>query len=78
MRFSHILIVSLEAFGLVYAASQSNVVFILTDDQDLHMDSLEYMPRLKKYITDRGTLYKEHFWYVALPLLQFNAIHLPY
>lgn len=64
MRFSNVLILSVEAFSLAYAANQSNVVFILTDDQDLHMDSLEYMPRLKQYMIDKGTLYKEHFWYV--------------
>lgn len=46
-----------------------NIVFILTDDQDKHMDSLKYMPLLKKHITDRGTFYNRHYcstaiWYV--------------
>ncbi|TLD08896.1 uncharacterized protein PgNI_07143 [Pyricularia grisea] len=43
-----------------------NVVFILTDDQDLHMDSLEYMPLLKKHMRDRGTEYKRHFTTTAI------------
>ncbi|KAH7029821.1 alkaline-phosphatase-like protein [Microdochium trichocladiopsis] len=43
-----------------------NVVFILTDDQDLHMDSLDYMPLLKKHMRDQGTFYKRHFTTTAI------------
>ena len=43
-----------------------NFVFILTDDQDLHMESLEYMPLLKKYIADQGTTYSRHYCVNAL------------
>ena len=43
-----------------------NIVFILTDDQDLHMNSLDYLPYIKKHITDRGTFYKKHFCSTAL------------
>ena len=39
-----------------------NVVLILTDDQDIHMDSLDYMPQLKQHITDKGTWYGRHYW----------------
>ncbi|KAK5138261.1 hypothetical protein LTR08_003322 [Meristemomyces frigidus] len=35
------------------------MVFILTDDQDLHMDSLSYMPFLKKHITNQGTSFRK-------------------
>ncbi|KAJ4291443.1 hypothetical protein N0V88_006037 [Collariella sp. IMI 366227] len=31
-----------------------NIVFVLTDDQDLHMNSLDYMPLLKKHLIDEG------------------------
>jgi hypothetical protein len=43
-----------------------NVVFILTDDQDLHMNSLDYLPYVKKHLLDKGTFYKKHFCTTAL------------
>ncbi|KAK0713927.1 arylsulfatase-like protein [Lasiosphaeria miniovina] len=46
--------------------SQPNIVFILTDDQDLHMNSLDYMPLVKKHLIDRGTQYRRHFCTTAL------------
>lgn len=47
-------------------AKQPNMVFILTDDQDLHMDSLSYMPYLKKHMADEGTSFSRHYCTVAL------------
>ena len=41
-------------------------MFILTDDQDLHMDSLSYMPYVKHHLTDHGLTFKRHFCTVAL------------
>ncbi|ETN40584.1 uncharacterized protein HMPREF1541_04861 [Cyphellophora europaea CBS 101466] len=43
-----------------------NIVFILSDDQDLHMDSLSYMPHLQKHLIDEGTFFRRHFCTVAL------------
>ncbi|KAI0513279.1 arylsulfatase-like protein [Xylaria bambusicola] len=43
-----------------------NIVFILTDDQDIHMQSLDYMPFVKKHLLDRGTFFKKHFCTTAL------------
>ncbi|KAI6712280.1 hypothetical protein JHW43_005200 [Diplocarpon mali] len=43
-----------------------NIVVILTDDQDVHLESLDYMPLLKKHITDHGTLYKRHYCSTAI------------
>jgi len=43
-----------------------NIVVILTDDQDLHMQSVEYMPLLKKHIIDHGTFYKRHYCSTAI------------
>lgn len=43
-----------------------NVVFILTDDQDVHLQSLEYMPLVKKHILDQGTLYRKHYCTTAV------------
>ncbi|KAI2465237.1 arylsulfatase-like protein [Annulohypoxylon bovei var. microspora] len=43
-----------------------NIIFILTDDQDLHMNSLNYMPFVQKHLIDQGTLFKRHFCTTAL------------
>ncbi|EXJ70853.1 arylsulfatase [Cladophialophora psammophila CBS 110553] len=46
--------------------ARPNIVFILTDDQDLHMDSLSYMPRVKEHLIDQGTFFKRHYCTIAL------------
>lgn len=43
-----------------------NIVVILTDDQDLQMDSIDYMPLLKKHVIDHGTFYKSHYCSTAI------------
>lgn len=74
MKFIHALT---WAFAAIVAATERqlplkhgdqrpNIVIILTDDQDLHMDSLSYMPLLKKHITDQGTFYKSHYCTTAI------------
>lgn len=45
---------------------QPNIVMILTDDQDLHMDSLAYMPHTQKHIAEQGTSFVNHFCTNAL------------
>ncbi|KAI1395936.1 Arylsulphatase [Hypoxylon fuscum] len=40
---------------------QPNVVFVLTDDQDVHLSSLDYMPLVKKHLLERGTSFKKHY-----------------
>ncbi|WPH02265.1 Hypothetical protein R9X50_00512100 [Acrodontium crateriforme] len=47
-------------------SSKPNVLFVLTDDQDWHMQSLDYMPLLQKYIIDKGTIYDRHYCSVAI------------
>ncbi|OAP55881.1 hypothetical protein AYL99_10033 [Fonsecaea erecta] len=46
--------------------SRPNIVFILTDDQDLRMDSLSYMPHVKKHLIDQGTFFERHYCTIAL------------
>jgi len=46
--------------------SRPNIVFIITDDQDLHLGSLDYLPYVKKHLTDRGLFYKRHYCTTAL------------
>lgn len=43
-----------------------NIVFILTDDQDQHMDSVSYMPYLQKHLISRGVTFSRHYCTVAL------------
>ncbi|KAI4601038.1 hypothetical protein KJ359_012225 [Pestalotiopsis sp. 9143b] len=46
--------------------SKPNFVFIMTDDQDLHLSSLDHMPLVKKYLSDEGTTFNKHFCTVSL------------
>ncbi|KAI5924219.1 alkaline-phosphatase-like protein [Camillea tinctor] len=48
------------------AAARPNIVFILTDDQDLHMQSLDYMPFVRKHLINHGTFFRKHFCTTAL------------
>lgn len=48
------------------AKARPNILFILTDDQDLHMDSLSYMPNLKRHLIERGSTFTNHYCTVAL------------
>jgi arylsulfatase A-like enzyme len=43
-----------------------NFVFILADDQDLHLNSLGYMPKLQRLIGDQGTTFERHFCTIAI------------
>ncbi|KAF4472939.1 arylsulfatase [Fusarium albosuccineum] len=50
----------------VVASRPPNILFILTDDQDWHMESLKHMPLLQKDLINEGTLYSNHYCTVAL------------
>jgi hypothetical protein len=43
-----------------------NIVFIITDDQDIHMQSLDYVPLIQKHLLDEGTFYSRHYCTVAV------------
>lgn len=43
-----------------------NILFILTDDQDWHMESVDHMPHLKADVVGKGVTYARHFCTVAL------------
>lgn len=43
-----------------------NILFILTDDQDYNLQSLDYMPLLKKHLIDQGTLFERHYCTVSI------------
>lgn len=48
------------------AAKRPNIVFIISDDQDYHLESLNYMPLVQKYLMNEGTHYKRHYCTVSL------------
>jgi hypothetical protein len=43
-----------------------NIIFVLTDDQDVHLSSLEYMPYVKKHLLDQGTYFSKHYCTTAV------------
>jgi N-acetylglucosamine-6-sulfatase len=43
-----------------------NIVFILTDDQDIELGSLDYMPLVHKHLINEGTLFKRHYCTTAI------------
>ncbi|KAL4875117.1 alkaline-phosphatase-like protein [Aspergillus karnatakaensis] len=47
-------------------AAIPNFVFIITDDQDLKLDSLDYMPLTSKHLQQQGTFFSNHFVTTAL------------
>ncbi|GLI76962.1 hypothetical protein PoHVEF18_005244 [Penicillium ochrochloron] len=60
---------ALDARGAAHAPRHSkkpNFVFILTDDQDLHLNSIDYMPKLQKLVGDQGTIFERHFCTIAV------------
>ena len=46
--------------------ARPNVVFILSDNQDLHIDSLSYMPFLQEHLINQGTFFRRHFCTIAI------------
>ncbi|KAL7797221.1 alkaline-phosphatase-like protein [Trichoderma ceciliae] len=48
------------------ASNRPNIVFILTDDQDNHMGTLDHMPSVQKHLVHQGTTFEKHYCSVAL------------
>ncbi|KAH8892108.1 Arylsulphatase [Thozetella sp. PMI_491] len=48
------------------ATPPPNVVFILTDDQDAKLGSMDFMPLVKKHIADKGVTFNRHYCTVSL------------
>ncbi|KAI1171766.1 Arylsulphatase [Nemania sp. FL0916] len=48
------------------SVKRPNIVFILSDDQDLEMGSVDYMPLLGKHLKAKGTSYERHYCTTAL------------
>lgn len=59
-------IVALATSLSLAAAKQPNILFILVDDMDWHMQALQHMPFVNKYLIDEGTVFSRHYCTVAL------------
>ncbi|PNY29948.1 Arylsulfatase [Tolypocladium capitatum] len=46
-------------------AKRPNIILILTDDQDLHLGSLDYMPSVQRELISEGTSFSNHFTTVS-------------
>lgn len=46
--------------------TRPNIVFILTDDQDVHLSSLDYMPFVQKHLLEKGTYFTKHYCTTAV------------
>eukprot|EP00054_Salpingoeca_dolichothecata_P012791 m.71006 g.71006 ORF g.71006 m.71006 type:complete len:682 (+) comp20126_c0_seq1:44-2089(+) len=55
------LCVAVVILALGVNAKKPNVLFVLTDDQDLILDSLSSQPKLRKLITEQGAYFTNHF-----------------
>lgn len=45
---------------------QPNILFILTDDQDLALNSVDFMPLTRKHMVEKGTDFRNHFVTTAI------------
>lgn len=45
---------------------QPNILFVITDDQDLQLDSVAYTPLIAKHLWGKGTMFANHFVTTAL------------
>ncbi|KAH0095274.1 Arylsulphatase, partial [Aureobasidium melanogenum] len=73
MKLAFITTVCLAIIGVTaqqqFLGKQSrppNIVFILTDDQDVHLSSLDYMPLVRKHLVSKGTYYNKHYCTTAV------------
>ncbi|OQU94859.1 hypothetical protein CLAIMM_01150 [Cladophialophora immunda] len=62
-----VLLLAAQSLGLDAAVPKKpNILFILTDDQDLHMESLQHMPLLQQHLVYEGTSFSNHYCTVAI------------
>lgn len=47
-------------------AGRPNIVFIFTDDQDYHHNSLDHMPALQEHLVGKGTEFTNHYATIAV------------
>jgi len=55
-----------QIIGIDAQQSKPNILFVITDDQDLKLDSVAYTPFIQKHIRDKGTSFRNHFVTTAI------------
>jgi len=61
-----LLFLSLGLTAVTGRSAKPNFIFIITDDQDLHLNSIDYQISVQKHFAQEGTWFKKHFCTVAL------------
>ncbi|KAM0460694.1 hypothetical protein ACHAO4_001484 [Trichoderma viride] len=69
-RLRHAILASSWVFSAIRladaASDRPNIVFILTDDQDNHMGTLDHMQSLQKHLVHQGTTFERHYCSTAI------------
>ncbi|KAH7411555.1 arylsulfatase [Phaeosphaeria sp. MPI-PUGE-AT-0046c] len=65
MKASQSLLAVLALAGPALAGKKPNIVFIMSDDQDRQLGSLDYMPVLQRELVGKGVEFENHFGTVA-------------
>ncbi|CAH0046832.1 unnamed protein product [Clonostachys solani] len=67
MSNSRVLIAALAVIASVeFVFARPNFLFVLTDDQDTHMESLKYMPQVQEHLISKGATFNKHYCTVAV------------
>ena len=59
--FLYLFAISVITWGCVEGQDKPNIVFLLTDDQDVTANSLDYMPKLNKLLRQEGMEFVNYF-----------------
>lgn len=57
---------SVLSLGESNPSKPPNILFVITDDQDLELDSISYTPLIEKHLRHKGTFFRNHFVTTAL------------
>lgn len=57
---------SVLSLGKSDSSKPPNILFVITDDQDLELDSISYTPLIEKHLRHKGTFFRNHFVTTAL------------
>jgi N-acetylglucosamine-6-sulfatase len=66
MTIGAFLLLLVGTAAAVSHVKKPNFILIMTDDQDLLMDSINYQPSVQKHFAKEGTWFKKHFCTVSL------------
>lgn len=56
----------LLSVAMCHASAPPNLLLILTDDQDLELGSLQYLPKLDYYLIKQGVFFERFYVNTAL------------